>query len=322
MSWLVLGLLVVGALIWARDFLEGERLLLDLYREWQLSRTDLFELDAACAANTDRSDIVVSLSVIPSRIGFVAFTLKSLMSQTRAPAEIRIYVPSFSIREQVPYVVPDWLSRLKSVRIVSCGTDYGPATKLIPALLASEADQKIVALDDDRIYPRKLIAILESAARSDADAAFGFSGWIVPEDFVDRPTTIVGNVLERAPVPIRATRQRTLREVDILQGVGAFLVRPPFFDLTQLLDYSAAPQAAFFVDDVWISAHCSVPKYVVPARRSNFQPRSHALFFKRTSLGWINRGPGGHTNRNNSIMLRYFSDRWRVGGPRSGRKPR
>jgi len=56
------------------------------------------------------------------------------------------------------------------------------------------------------------------------------------------------------PAPVRATRLRTPYEVDVLQGMSGYLVRPEFFDLRALCDYSAAPEAVFFVDDVWISA--------------------------------------------------------------------
>jgi hypothetical protein len=100
--------------------------------------------------------------------------------------------------------------------------------------------------------------------------------------------------------------------------VSGYLVRPRFFDVTRLSDYSAAPPLAFFVDDVWLSAHCTVPKYVVPVGRANFQPPRHALHYKRTSLGWENRGGGDLEKRNNTIMVKYFADRWRVGGPRQG----
>jgi hypothetical protein len=94
-----------------------------------------------------------------------------------------------------------------------------------------------------------------------------------------------------------------------LQGTGGYLIRPRFFALDRLVDYSAAPAAARNVDDVWMSAHCRVDKLVIPARRSNFQARRRTLIYKRTSLGWANRGRRNE-ERKNSIMLRHFADRW------------
>ena len=91
--------LLLGAAIRTYNFFEGERLLHDLWYEFHLARTDIAALDRACAAAPERSDIIVSLTTIPSRIGFLADTLKSLLAQTRVPREIRLNLPAFSVRE-------------------------------------------------------------------------------------------------------------------------------------------------------------------------------------------------------------------------------
>ncbi len=146
-------------------------------------------------------------------------------------------------------------------------------------------DQKIVVVDDDRIYPANLIADLEAAADRLGDAAVGFSGWVVPADLTDRPTTLLTNIAMTPPVPIRARRLRSFRPVDMLQGLSGYLVRPRFFDLAELTDYSNAPEAAFFVDDVWISALCKVPKYVVPAPRAGYPGRKRKQFYRANKSG-------------------------------------
>jgi hypothetical protein len=88
-------------------------------------------------------------------------------------------------------------------------------------------------------------------------------------------------------------------------------VRPSFFDIGAVVDYRPAPAAAFFVDDVWISAHCRVPKAVIEGRRTNFESRRDARFYKRSSVALVNRGDGTPESRNNTIMLKFFADRWR-----------
>jgi hypothetical protein len=103
---------------------------------------------------------------------------------------------------------------------------------------------------------------------------------------------------------------RGRRDVDVMQGFAGYLVRPRFFDARAVADYSAAPPAAFFVDDVWISAHCRVPKAVVAGKRTNFESRRDARFFKRSSVALVNRGDGSPESRNNTILLRHFADRW------------
>ena len=308
-----LGLFAAAAAVKVHDFLEGETLLLDLYDEYQLRRTSLDRLDAVCHANSERSKAVVSLTTIPSRLPLIDETLKSLLRQSRAPAEIRLNLPKHSKREDRAYVVPEHLRRLRSLTIVDC-EDWGPATKLIPSLAALAPEQMIVVVDDDRIYPANLVENLEAAAEHRPDTAFSLSGWVAPPDLVDRPTTIWTNIQSTPPVPIRARRQSKPRAVDIMQGMSGYLVRPRFFSLDDLTDYAAAPEAAFFVDDVWISAHCQAEKQVIPARRASFERKWNKLLYKQTSLGWINRGGGDVEKRNNTIMLKHCARSWRVGG--------
>ncbi|MBL8791375.1 MAG: hypothetical protein JNM45_12845, partial [Rhizobiales bacterium] len=155
--WLVLAAMACVAVTTAvaviiHDFFEGETLIADIIDEYRLSRTDLATLDAFWAGNSNRSDCVVSLTTIPSRISLLAPTLKSLMRQTRAPKRIVLNLPRMSKREGVPYVVPEFLSQLKSVEIARC-EDMGPATKAIPTLLREAPDQLVIIVDDDRIYP-------------------------------------------------------------------------------------------------------------------------------------------------------------------------
>ena len=200
------------------------------------------------------------------------------------------------------------------VEIVRC-EDFGPATKLLPTLTRTAPDQRIFVVDDDRIYHANLVEDLVSGIRKWPEKALGFSGWVVPDDFIDRPTTILSNLFMRPPAPIRCTRLSKPCPIDVLQGLSGYCVQPSFFPGNDVMtDYSKAPKAAFYVDDVWISAHCKADKIVIPAQKANFQPKSLASFYGQNSLGKINRGLGGFENRNNSIMIKHFKDKWRIGG--------
>ena len=300
---------IAAAAVKIHDFFEGETLLPDIADELSLSRTSLAELDRRWAANPRRTDAIISLTSIPSRLPLIERTLKSLMRQSLAPARIVLNLPRFSKREGVAYEVPAFLDGITAVTIRWCD-DGGPATKLLPSLTGEAPDQRIIVVDDDRIYPATLVADLIAASDRDGGSAFCMSGWVVPQDLTDRPTTIWSNLRMLPPAPIRARRLSNPVAVDILQGLSGYLVKPSFFDLKGITDYSAAPREAFFVDDVWISAHCLVPRYVIPARRANYQPKLHRGFYGRTSLGRINRGPGPDSQRNNSIVIRHFSYRW------------
>jgi hypothetical protein len=307
----VVALVVVfaaGLLLFER--FAGEQPLADLAYDLWLRRQDLHALDRACADNPRRSDVVVTLTTLPSRIDRIEPTLKSLLRQTVRPAAIRLNVPRTSRRERTEYHVPD---RFKALRVIAIAAvdDYGPATKLIPALLESPPGQRLLVVDDDRIYQPYLLEQLAAESDRHPETAFASSGWDAPEDLTDRPTTLMATLRGRAPAPIKCTRVRGVRQVDIMQGLGGYLVKPAFFDLAAVVDYAAAPGAAFFVDDVWISAHCRARKAVAAGRRTNFPSLLDARFFKRSSVALINRGTGGPASRNNTIMLRYFADRWR-----------
>jgi hypothetical protein len=309
------GVAVVVVGLHVFEHFAGEHPLADLIYDLWLRRQDLDALDRACAENPRVADVVVTLTTLPSRIDRIEPTLKSLLRQTVRPKAIRLNVPATSRREGTAYRVPEWLRRLRSITIVRVD-DYGPATKLIPALQDSPADQRLLVVDDDRIYQPYLIEQMMRNAGQHPDVAITSSGWDAPADLTDRPTTLMATLRGRAPAPLKCTRVRGVRVVDILQGLGGYLVRPSFFDRQAIADYTGAPDAAFFVDDVWISAHCRVPKVIVSGRRTNFASVFDERFFKRSGVSLVNRGAGTPDSRNNTIMLRHFADRWRRSLPR------
>ncbi len=304
----------IGIAIWLYNFIEGKTLVRDTLDEAQLLRASLKDLDRKWAQNPNRSDIAISLTTIPSRLPHLEDTLKSLLRQTLAPREIRLNIPKYSKRERCAYEVPDYLRELSAVKIVDC-EDYGPATKYVPSILGLPPEQRIVVVDDDRNYPPNLLCDLAAASEENPNAAFSFCGWIVPPDLVHRPANLYTIVFIKPPAPVLARRIRRQRQVDIVRGVGGYLVKPRFIDRDVIVDYSEAPDAAFFQDDIWISAHMSVPRFVVPARYSNYQPRRRKRFYDRTSLGWINRRGEDAESTNHSVVVKHFADRWMVSQP-------
>ena len=275
--------------------------------EWRLRRTDLRALDAACAANPRDSGLVVSLTTIPSRIGALELTLKSLLRQTARPRAIRLCVPEWSAREQCAYDVPAWLAGLKVVTVVRC-TDEGPATKFLATLRAVAADQAVVVVDDDRIYHARLLESYAALVRALPGEALGAAGWRVPADLTDRATTLRSRWAGAPEVPRRAHRLQRPERTDIMQGVHSYVVRPEFFDLGKLGDFSVAPAAVRFVDDVWISAHCRAAKWLrpLPLSFTDYKPWSHWRRFDRTSLGSNINGARRDEDRGNSVALRFF----------------
>ena len=305
--------LAAAAGVKIHDFFEGETLLRDVLDEARLSRRSLAQCDRDWARNDRRCAAIISLTSIPSRLPLIERTLKSLMRQSLAPRRIILNLPRFSRREGVAYEAPSFLDGLGAVEIRWC-EDLGPSTKLLPSLIAEAPDTPIIVVDDDRIYPANLVADLMAAANADPHSAFCMSGWVVPADLTDRPTTVWSNLRMLPPAPVRAKRLSKPMQVDVVQGLSGYLVRPRFFDLSEVTDYAGAPREAFFVDDVWISAHCRAPRYVIPAARGNYQPKLQRAFYRRTSLGLINRGPGPDSQRNNSVVIRHFPQHWMATG--------
>jgi len=306
--------IAAGALVGllAYNHLTGRRFVRDLAHRARLQARSLQGWDHAWAENKNKSEIFVCLTTTPSRLPYIAPTLKSLLAQSKVPAGIRLHIPTFSARENRSYHVPRVFRALASVEVIRCDDD-GPISKILPALEAFPPDQKLVAVDDDMIYPPSMIAHFDRESQKRPHAVISSSGWLVPADGIDRPTTLLSNLRGTPPVPMKCSRIRRPTRVDIFQGYSAFLVQPSFFSCRSLCDYENAPDEARTVDDVWLSAHCKVEKWVLPHGRYCVPVWRHWRHFANTSLGLLNRGGGDLLRRPNTILIRHFRHRWLVG---------
>src|SRR5881392_596871 len=257
-------------------------------------------------ANSSRSGhprVIVSLSTVPDRINNLSPTIRSLLNQTRPPDEIVLAIPEFSIREQRPYLVPKYISRLPRVRVLHCAEDWGPATKFIGAiqdeLAAGRQNTLIMVADDDRLYPRDAIETYLYYSEQLPNAALCFRGAAMPStlDWDDAKMIYAKDLREPRPVAV-------------ITGCGSYLIQPRFFD-GSLWDYSGAPSVAFYIDDIWISAWLSrrgVERYVVP---SSAIMRSVRRQRRTVSL---NKIPGRQKLNNETIA--FFRDAWDIIRPR------
>ena len=205
----------------------GENPLLDSLYEMRLRRQDLGTLERRRTGNQRRTDAIVTLTTLPSRIDRMGPTIKSLLNQTVAPAAIRLHVPATSRREQRPYVVPEWLARLPSITICRCD-DYGPSTKLLPALLSSAPGQRLIVVDDDRIYHPYFVEQMVKHADDHPGVAVAGSGWDAPADLTDRPSTLMATLRGLAPVPIKCTRVGARARSTSCRGCRATSSSPVF----------------------------------------------------------------------------------------------
>src|SRR2546429_1621475 len=247
----------------------------------------------------DQRRVIASLTTVPGRINNLRPTIRSLLKQTRPPDEIVLAIPEFSVREQRPYVVPEYLLRLPRVRVLHCAEDWGPATKFIGAiqdeLAAGRENSLIMVVDDDRLYPRDALETYLYYSEQLPNAALCFRGAAMPStlDWDDAKMIYAKDLREPRPVAV-------------ITGCGSYLVRARFFDRS-LWDYSGAPSVAFYIDDIWISAWLSrrgVKRYVVPA---SAMMRSVRRQRRTVSLNKIH-----DRQKLNNETIAFFRDAWDV----------
>jgi len=249
---------------------------------------------------SDNRRVIASLSTVPGRINNLTPTIRSLLKQTRPPDEIILAVPEFSIREERPYVVPEYLLRLPSLRILHSEKDWGPATKFIPIireeLAAGRKDTLMMIVDDDRVYPRDALATYLYYSAQLTGAALCFRGAAMPQTLDWRDAAMIKGKELREP-----------QSVAVITGCGSYLIQPKFFD-ESLWDYSKAPQAAFYMDDIWISgwlARRNVKRYAVPA-----SAMMRSVWRQRRTLS-LHDVPDGRQQNNNETIA-FFRDNWDV----------
>jgi hypothetical protein len=249
--------------------------------------------------NPDCPRVIVSVSTVPDRINNLGPTIRSLLKQTRPPDEIVLAIPEFSVREQRPYIVPKYISRLPRVRVLRCREDWGPATKFIAAiqdeLAAGRENTLIMVIDDDRLYPRDALETYLYYSQQLPNAALCFRGAAMPStlDWDDAKM-------------IHARDLREPRPVAVITGCGSYLVRPRFFDRS-LWDYSGAPSVAFYIDDIWISAWLSrrgVKRYVVPG--------SAMMRSVRRQRGTVSLNKIEGRQKLNNETIAFFHDAWDI----------
>lgn len=222
---------------------------------------------------------VITLSSVPPRFPDLHLTLSSLLAQTVRPDRVILYLS----REYRRF--PDWDGTLPNVpegveiRIVD--EDFGPATKLLPALREfAGQDVDILFCDDDQVY-RPWIAERMLAARAmrpnDCIGISPMDDFLPPQGASKRtefaePRVIRLRVNPNLPFHIHCLwrwakarltgrayvepgRRTVLRPgyADAAEGWMGVLVRPEFFP-EEVFDI---PDFAWPVDDVWFSGQAT-----------------------------------------------------------------
>jgi hypothetical protein len=146
-------------------------------------------------ATTTKLKIVVSFTTSPTRINKCGPMINSILDQTRKPDLFLLNIPEEFARTGESYIVPKYIR--KSLTVNRIKTDYGPATKILPAVVYlrehagtgtgtgtgtyDPAHTRIIYLDDDIAYPKRMIETYEKMIPPNDDNVWTSTGF----DFVN-----------------------------------------------------------------------------------------------------------------------------------------
>lgn len=124
--------------------------------------------------------VIVSFTTTPSRIHKCEKMLKSILNQNFKPSKIILNIPKIFDRTGDKYTIPDFITNENLVFVNVVDIDYGPGTKLFPAvdyLTKNAYDKKtrIISCDDDIEYPLNMIENLIDTDDSCVWATEGFN---------------------------------------------------------------------------------------------------------------------------------------------------
>lgn len=209
---------------------------------------------------------IISLTAVPPRFANLSAKLKSLEQQTVRPDRVQLTLPKTyrrfpGERPSLPSI-PDW------VEVFESDLDYGPATKLLPAVqrwAGTGAD--ILICDDDRLQDKNWVSRLTKSREQRPNDIICERGWNIQDRF--------GLTQQHLKLP-RAERNRKegrtfgyrlkrICTLNILHPSRQVYSKPGYVDVFEgflgaLVPEQAIPQSAFdipeiiwTVDDVWIS---------------------------------------------------------------------
>lgn len=234
--------------------------------------------------------IMVSLTTIPDRINDLIPTLSSIYTQSLRVDEIRLNIP-YESRKGIRYKIPNYLKKLKWLRIHRLLKDLGPSTKLLPTSRVEKHNTKIIVIDDDQIYGSEFVRSLtdvfkekrEKVAVTNYGSRIGDSSW-------DRVSSYASGG----------------RYVDTLFGCGGYILTPVMLP-KDVYNYSKGPKSAVFVDDNWISGW--LKQNNVKIYMSGLK-KGACFFLSSSTIGSTSLAGGENINKSHEkIVNKWFKNK-------------
>ena len=212
--------------------------------------------------------LVITLTSIPPRFDKIGPTLRDLLNQSADVSEIRLYISKKYRR--FPDVVVEPPQVPHGVKVCMTDEDFGPATKILPAVRDFHGkDVDLLFCDDDQPYDTGWAQRFLDARKQQPACCIVERGY----DLEYRPKNHSYQITRdpawypRAKRRFKGLRYRLARlmklfaskpspytesgYIDILEGYGGVMVKPEFFP-PEVFDI---PDILWTVDDPWLSGH-------------------------------------------------------------------
>lgn len=257
--------------------------------------------------------LIVTLSSIPSRFESLGPTLRSILNQKRPPDQVRLYIPQHYRR------FPDWDGALpqvpQGVCIVRSDTDFGPATKILPAVREFRGQPvELLLCDDDRLYDRDWTTRFLAARQQHPDCVIVEAGRFVPGH---AGTALPRATERRKDWRYRAGRLATLGlvkpkawtasgHVDVFKGYGGAMMRPDFMPERAF----QIPDLLWTVDDPWLSGCLALNRVGIWLNAQGVHPAERRIARRDALLNFSLRGSGrGDANK---ACFSWFQDNLQI----------
>lgn len=266
---------------------------------------------------------IATLTAIPPRFDGLRPTLNSLLGQTLPFAEIRLYIPLEYRR------FPEWDGMIpevpEGITITRCPTDFGPATKVLPAAQALRGrNVDLLFCDDDKIYDRHWHRRFKNCAALKPGTCIVEAGETFPDiaDSVRPANRLPRGRRERKNWLYRLKRVASLGllkphtyrnsgYVDQISGYGGVLVRPGWLD-DRAFDI---PDVMWTVDDPWLSGHLELVGIPIWLNGRGKQPKASSVGNRNALLKFEELGQGRIAA--DLMVIEYFRMKygiWQRGG--------
>lgn len=212
------------------------------------------------------NQLVISLTAIPPRFPYLRETLQSLLNQKARVSSVNLYLPrNYRRFAWDPSVLPE-VPQAVNIRLVD--QDYGPATKVLPAVREYRGQNvSILFCDDDKVYDcdwaQRFVdsslqhpecCIVEEGGDVHHYSNHAYRGELQPrserrvKDLKYRLTRLISLGLWKP------RKSFCSGYVDILEGWGGVMVRPDFFSDAAF----DIPDILWTVDDIWLSGQLTL----------------------------------------------------------------